>query len=141
MTRVAQNVKEGKNIFCAIDLHQEKMLAGIAVDQGLPEFRELDTREESGVKGLLSLLQSCGRRFPGARIRVCYEASGSGFRLADRLEEAGYWVAVLAPTHLPSSPKQRSNKTDKRDVVRLLEALRGHIRGDRTVSHVTLPAA
>lgn len=141
MTRVAQNVKEGKNIFCAIDLHQEKMLAGIAVDQGLPEFRELDTREESGVKGLQSLLQSYGRRFPGARVRVCYEASGSGFGLADRLEEAGYWVAVLAPTHLPSSPKQRSNKTDKRDAVRLLEALRGHVLAGNSLPVVWKPPA
>jgi transposase len=139
MTRVAENVKEGKDIFCAIDLHQEKMLAGIAVDQGLAEYQELDTREEGGQARLVKLLQRLGKAYPGARIRVCYEASGSGFRLADALEAAGFWVAVLAPTHLPSSPKQRSNKTDKRDVVRLLEVLRGHVLAGNSLPAVWKP--
>ena len=71
---------------------------------------------------------------------VSYEASGCGFRLADILEAEGFAVSVLAPSHLPVSQKKRSFKTDKRDVIRILEVLRGHVLAGNDLPAVWIPS-
>jgi transposase len=139
MRNVAQKFEIVNNIFCPIDLHQNKMMIGIAVERGEAEFKVLDTDESSGVAQLISLLESYREHYLGSEVWVAYEASGSGFRLRDILVERGYRVAVLAPTHLPSSPKQRTQKTDKRDVLRILDVLRGHVLAGNHLPEVWVP--
>jgi len=62
MTKVTEKVERGKDIFCAIDLHQEKMMAAVAVDRGPIEFQEYDTDLESGVMALADRLHGLERK-------------------------------------------------------------------------------
>jgi transposase len=70
---------------------------------------------------------------------AAYEASGSGFLLADVLEEAGMAVSVLAPTNLPVTVRSKSRKTDARDVVRILEVLRAAVLAGNPLPAVWVP--
>jgi len=141
MTKITQNMETGKNIFCPIDLHQKTMMAGIAIDRGEVTYYNLDTDEDSGVVHLVAMLHDLHDRNPGSKVWVSYEAGGCGFRLADILDDEGFSVSVLAPTHLPQSPKSRSNKTDKKDVKRILEVLRGHVLAGNDLPAVWIPSA
>ena len=62
MTNVTQMAETGKNIFCPIDLHQRKMLVGIAVDRSRPSFHEFDTEWDGGVEKLINVLHGLGDR-------------------------------------------------------------------------------
>lgn len=138
MARVSKNSGKGKKIICAIDLHQESMLVGTSIDKGEISFREFKV-SEAGFKSLASGLGALRRRRRGSEVFVAYEASGSGFRLADFLRASGFRAFVLAPTHLPVTVKSRSNKTDKRDVIRIHEVLRGHVLAGNSVPEVWTP--
>jgi len=138
MTRVSKKARRGKYLFCAIDLHQEKMLVGFAVDKGKAKFKEFSTTE-AGFHSLVRRLNRLQAQHGCDEVWVAYEASGCGFVLADFLEEAGLRIFVLAPTHLPHTVKSRSNKTDKRDVVRIQEVLRGHVLAGNSLPTVWSP--
>ena len=139
MTNVKQMAETGKNIFCAIDLHQNKMLAGIAHGRQKPVFKEYDTLIDGGVARLVARLHQLQKKYPGRTIWVSYEASGCGFGLADRMTEEGFEVSVLAPTNLPVTVRSRTHKTDKRDVIRILEVLRGHALAGNGLPAVWVP--
>ena len=138
MNRVAKKLGGGKYLFCPIDLHDRSMLVGLAVDRGEPMYRELKT-EESGVAKLVEGLRNWVAANPGGEVWASYEASGSGFGLAEGLEEAGFRVSVLAPSHLPVSAKSRSEKTDRKDCLRILEVLRGHVLAGNRLPAVWIP--
>lgn len=140
MSNVAQERATGKHIFCPIDLHQASMMVGIAVDQGPARFITLDTDDDGGIEELIEILHQEAGHHPGSKVWVSYEASGCGFRLADILDAEGFEVSVLAPSHLPVSQKKRSFKTDKRDVVRILEVLRGHVLAGNDLPAVWIPS-
>jgi transposase len=140
MKMVKQNAGKGKHIFCAIDLHDQKMLAGIAVDLGEVKFFHFNTREDEGVLDLIMKLHEVRKGHSFDKVWVCYEASGSGFRLADILEGEGFEASVLAPTHIPQDCKSRSNKTDRNDVKRLMDVLRGHVLAGGKLPKVWLPS-
>lgn len=139
MNNVTQMNERGKNIFCPIDLHQNQMLVGIAADRGRPAFKEYDTDWSGGVSRLVSRLHRLREQNPGCEIWVAYEASGCGFRLADLMMEEGFRVAVLAPTNLPVTPRSRTNKTDQKDTLRILEVLRGHVLAGNRLPEVWIP--
>jgi transposase len=55
-----------------------------------------------------------------------------GFGLYDEIREAGIECHVLAPTRMKRSQKDRKNKTDAKDALRILQELRNHVfAGDR----------
>ena len=89
---------------------------------------------------MIGILHEESGRHRGSKVWVSYEASGCGFRLADILDAGGVAVSVLAPSHLPVSQKKRSFKTDKRDVIRILEVLRGHVLAGNDLPAVWIPS-
>ena len=138
MGRVTKKTEKGKEIICAIDLHQKSMLAGVAVDKGEMSFKEYKN-SEAGFKNLADRLDNLRELNSSSEVWVAYEASGCGFLLADYLENRGFRSFVLAPTHLPVTVKSRSNKTDKRDVIRIHEVLRGHVLAGNSLPAVWNP--
>jgi transposase len=76
---------------------------------------------------------------PGCIVWVGYEASGFGFGLSDIFEDEGFRAVVLAPTHLPTSCKSRSNKTDRKDTERVLGVLRAHSLAGNELPEVWKP--
>lgn len=140
MRTVSEVARDGKHIFCGIDLHERSMLAGVALDRGEVVYYSLST-DDGGIGRLVSILHCFRDENPGSRVWASYEAGGCGFRLSDILEGEGFDVSVLAPTHLPMSPKSRSNKTDKRDALRVVEVLRGHVLAGNDLPVVWKPCA
>ena len=140
MTRVTEFERKVKHIFCGIDLHQDSMLAGIGLGRDKPSFVSYKTDEE-GLFKLVGDLLDLRDRHPGSEVRVVYEASGCGFRLADILQDHGIWAAVLAPTHLPQTVKSRKTKTDKKDSLRLLDVIRSHVLAGAALPSVWIPPA
>lgn len=140
MNNLTKKMEESNYIFCAIDLHQNSMLAGVAVNKSDIRYKSFDTDESSGVFKLVQTLDDLKAEHLGSQVWVAYEASGCGFRLADILEGEGFRVSVLAPTHLPVSQKVRSNKTDKRDVRRIMDVLRGHVLAGNELPEVWIPS-
>ena len=86
------------------------------------------------------LREALGRAHPGAHIHIAYEASSSGFGLADQLEAHGFTCWVLAPSRLPVSPKSRSEKTDPKDVKRIMDVMRAHFLAGADLPSVWKPS-
>lgn len=140
-TNVTQMIETSKNIFCGIDLHQNKMMVGIAQGRGKVVFKEYDTLICGGVAQLTARLRKFKKQDPERVIWVSYEASGCGFALADHFTDEGFEVSVLAPANLPVTVRSRGQKTDKKDVIRILDVLRAHVLAGARLPAVWIPPA
>lgn len=67
----------------------------------------------------------------GCPIRLIYEAGQDGFWIARALEAQGVRVLVVDAASIPVARHARRAKTDRLDALRLLEVLRGWLRGER----------
>ena len=129
-----------KVIMIGCDLHDASMLLKIAVDREAPETKSVKNDPQRR-KALVADLQRRAQAEGGARVVFAYEASGQGFGLYDELTAAGVECCVLAPTKMARSPRQRSEKTDERDALWLLELLRGHVLAGNRLPTVWIPDA
>ena len=64
-------------------------------------------------------------------VHVIYEAGQDGFWIARALEAEGIQVIVVDAASVPVARHARRAKTDRLDALKLLEALRGWLRGER----------
>lgn len=69
------------------------------------------------------------------RVVVMYEAGQDGFWICRALRSAGYEAWVIDPASIPVERQARRAKTDRLDVRRLLNCLRGWLRGERDRMH------
>jgi transposase len=68
--------------------------------------------------------------FPGAEYHAVYEAGFSGFESCRRFQELGVNCIVINPADVPTSQKERIQKTDKADSRKLARSLRsGELSG------------
>jgi transposase len=139
MNKVTEKDDGSKEIFCGIDLHDQSLLAAIGLDKGAPYFRSYNTKDSEGVSDLISYLKLVQGQHPGSRIHAAYEASGCGFGLLDRLRSEGLRAEVLSPSDLPTSRKKRSEKTDRKDALIVLEALRSSVLAGSRLPTVWIP--
>ena len=80
----------------------------------------------------------------GCPVHVIYEAGQDGFWIARALEAEGIRVIVVDAASVPVARHARRAKTDRLDALKLLEALRGWLRGERgelRVLHIPSKAA
>lgn len=63
------------------------------------------------------------RNYPGAKLRVVYEAGFCGFGIQRSLTELGMECIVVNAADVPSSDKERKRKDDKRDARKLSREL------------------
>lgn len=108
-------------VYVGLDVHKDTI--AIATARGREPASVLEIIRHDW----LSLIQVLGRIAPRERLRLCYEAGPTGFDLARRLNQGGYWCQVVAPSLVPTAPGNRI-KTDRRDAIRLAQFLRsGHL--------------
>jgi len=120
-----------KNLrFVGLDVHKDSISIAVA-DSGREPAKLLQTVAADE----LLLWKVLDRLGPRARLRVCYEAGPTGYRLARRLNDLGICCVVVAPSLVPTQ-RNRRIKTDRRDAVKLAHFLRS---GD--LVEVTVPEA
>ncbi len=113
----------GKVRFVGLDVHAETIAVAFA-EPGDGEVRSLGTipnREES----IRKLVRKLG---PVERLRICYEAGPTGYRLYWQLATLGVNCEVVAPTLVPVKSGERV-KTDRKDAEKLARCYRA---GDLT---------
>jgi transposase len=77
-------------------------------------------------------------------VALIYEAGQDGLWIARALEREGVQVIVVDPASVPVARHARRAKTDRLDALKLLEVLRGWLRGERgelRVLHIPSEAA
>ena len=119
-----------KNLrFVGLDVHKDSI--SVAVAENGRSLRSYWRRFQP----MTCCCLSAGATWSEGRLRVCYEAGPTGYRLARQLQEEGICCVVVAPSLMPTQ-KNRRIKTDRRDAVRLAHFLRS---GD--LVEVTIPEA
>jgi transposase len=102
----------GKTIYVGIDVHKKDWQVGL-FHAGLI----LGNHSISGKSGeLISFLK---KRYSGATLKCVYESCAWGFNLQRQLTAAGIECIVVHAGDVPGSDKEKKNKTDKTDAVRL----------------------
>jgi transposase len=118
----AQNNKlnfKGQNIFVGIDVHKESWTVCIFSEQ----LEHKKFNQPPTVEALKSYLH---RNFPGATYYSVYEAGFCGFHIHYKLQEAGINNIVVNAADVPTTHKEKDNKTDKRDSRKLGRSLRAN---------------
>jgi transposase len=125
-------------IMAACDLHDKTMVLLIARNTDKAVKRTFPN-DPAGRRTMVEDLHRRAQAADGAEIVFAYEASGQGFGLYDELTDAGIVCHVLAPIHIPRSPKHRLAKNDQRDAKGILALLRGHLLAGNDLPDIWIP--
>lgn len=102
----------GKTIFAGIDIHKK--------DWQVALFYEGITLENFRMSASSSqLIGHLTKRYSGASFRCVYESCAWGFALQRQLAAAGIDCIVVHAGDVPGSNKEKQNKTDKVDALKL----------------------
>ena len=116
---IQQNKKvnfAGQEIFAAIDVHKKQWKVSV----GLKSSRFKAFSQPPSPDVLYNYLH---REFPGGKYICAYEAGYCGFWIQERFTELGIQCLVLNPADIPTTDKERRQKTDKRDSYKILKLL------------------
>lgn len=117
MTKSTQNLFAGQPFYVGIDYHKKSWKVTI-----LGEHYEHKTFSMNpDAKILADYLK---KHFPGGSYHAVYEAGFSGFNSCRELNELGVNCLVIHPADVPTSQKERLQKTDKADSRKLARSLR-----------------
>ena len=114
-------------VHVALDVHKDSIIAAYSV--GLGEVQNLGNIGvlERDITRLCTRMQS-----KGSRVSFVYEAGPTGYGLYRLLRKKGFECMMRAPSLTPRKPGDRV-KTDRRDAIKLVKALR---MNDLTPVHV-----
>ena len=102
----------GKTIFVGIDVHKKDWQVALFY-----EGMTLENFRMSASSG--QLIGHLRKRYPGASFRCVYESCAWGFTLQRQLTAEGIDCIVVHAGDVPGSSKEKQNKTDKVDALRL----------------------
>jgi transposase len=123
MNKVSALSFAGQNIYCGIDVHKKNWSVCVRSD----EF-ELKTFSQPPQPEVL--VDFLTRNYPGASYYAVYEAGFSGFWAQRALTQRGVRCKVIHPADVPSTDKDRQQKTDKVDCRKLAQSLKeGRMEG------------
>ena len=123
MGKVNQLDFSGKVIYCGIDVHKTNWKVNARME-GI-EVAAFSQNPDSQ-----SLKRHFEKSYPGAVLKVAYEAGFCGFEIQRSLSSGGIDCIVVNAADIPSSDKDRKRKDDKRDARKLsIELSKGHLQG------------
>jgi transposase len=113
---------EGETIYCGVDVHKTNWKVSARMNNLEIEAFSQDPNP--------SLLKShFERQYPGAELKVVYEAGFCGFGIQRSLTRMGINCIVVNAADVPTADKDRKRKNDKRDARKLsLELAKGNLR-------------
>lgn len=118
-TKVSNNFFEGQSFYIGIDCHKKSWKVTILGEQ----YEHKTMSQDPDPEILVSYMK---RNFPGARYYAVYEAGFSGFNACRQLNELGIDCVLIHPADVPTSQKEKLQKTDKADSRKLARMLRGN---------------
>jgi len=127
-------------IMIGCDLHEDTLMLKIAKGQETPETR-LWKNTARDRQRMVADLRKRAKAAGHARVVFAYEASSAGFGLYDQLREAGFEAYVLAPSKIPTSVRQKKEKTDEKDALVLLNLVRAFVLAGNPLPAVWVPDA
>ncbi len=118
-TEITKNSFHDQSFYVGIYTHKKSWIVTIMGEQ-----YEHKTMSQNPDPGLLSTYLQ--RNFPGATYHAVYEAGFSGFESCRKLNELGVNCIVIHPADVPTSQKEKLQKTDKADSRKLARSLRSN---------------
>lgn len=118
-TEVTKDSFNGQSFYVGIDYHKKNWNVTI-----LGEQYEHKTMSQNADPDLLAAYLK--RNFPGGNYHAVYEAGFSGFESCRKLNDLGVNCMVIHPADVPTSQKEKLQKTDKADSRKLARSLRSN---------------
>jgi transposase len=119
----------GQDIFCGLDVHKKLWSLTSSTSHRIYETVTI------GSPLVENTLKYLNKKFPGGTYHAAYEAGFSGFWAQRSLTEGGVSTIVVNPADIPTTHKQRDQKTDKRDSRKISSSLRsGELSGIHVAS-------
>ena len=106
----------GQNIYTGIDVHSKSWTITTRTDE--LELRTFNQPPKPEV-----LKKHLHKNFPGANYYCAYEAGYCGFWIHDQFKEMGIDCLVVNPADVPTTDKEKKQKTDPRDSKKLARSL------------------
>jgi len=120
-------MESDSTVFVGLDVHKESITVAYSI--GMDDVQLLGKIATTAV----ATERLCKQlRTKGPVVRIVYEAGPCGYGLHRQLVAKGFDCMVCAPSLIPRKPGERV-KTDRRDAIKLVRALRA---GDLTSVHV-----
>lgn len=116
-TKVSKESFEGQSFFIGIDCHKKNWKVTILGE----EYEHKSMSQDPSPAMLANYLK---QNFPGGNYKAVYEAGFSGFKSCRELNNLGINCMVIHPADVPSTQKERLQKTDKADSRKLAKSLR-----------------
>lgn len=116
-TKVNENLFNGQPFYVGIDTHKKSWTVTILGAQ----YEHKTMSQNPDPELLASYLR---RNFPGGDYHAVYEAGFSGFGACRKLNELGVNCIVAHPADVPTSTKEKLQKTDPVDSRKLARSLR-----------------
>jgi transposase len=107
----------GENIFIGLDVHKKSWKVTIQTD-------EVVCRTFSQDPDVSILSQYLKKNYPNANYYCAYEAGFSGFWIQYQLEANKINCIVVNPADVPTTDKEKKQKTDKRDSRKIARCLK-----------------
>lgn len=117
-TKVNKKLFNDQSFYIGIDYHKKSWKVTI-----LGEHYEHKTMSQNPDPDLLSSYLK--RNFPGGNYNAVYESGFSGFESCRKLNQLGINCSVIHAADVPTSQKEKLQKTDKADSRKLAKMLRG----------------
>jgi len=108
MSEVKTKDQKDQLVYCGIDTHQHSWKVAILQNGHFVKVFS----QEPGTKQLATHLQ---QHYPGAHYQLGYEAGFCGFWIVEEFKSLGIDCKVLHAADIPTTDKERRQKTDARD--------------------------
>ena len=116
MSKVKELNFEGKTICCGLDVHKSNWKVNGKMDS-MDIVSFCQDPDPKVLRGYFT------KNYPGAKVKVAYEAGFCGFGIQRSLTELGIECIVVNAADVPSSDKERKRKDDKIDARKLSREL------------------
>jgi len=113
----------GETIYCGLDVHKTNWKVNARMNN-------IEIRAFSQNPDTVLLKKHFANNYPGAELKVVYEAGFCGFGIQRSLTEMGVNCIVVNAADVPASDKDRKRKDDKRDARKLsMELSKENLKG------------
>jgi transposase len=117
ITKVSKDSFTGQSIYVGIDCHLKSWKVTLLTDK----FELKTMSRDPDAESLVSFLS---KNYPGADFKAVYESGFNGFTICRKLRSLGVDCKVVHAMDVPTSHKDRQQKSDKSDSRKLAQLLR-----------------